>query len=340
MIGPELTWPLGIRIAEASGMPEHRDAPQAIELSGHAVVLGGGDSGHARCRGAGRPLRAGDDHRTSQQGLRGTAAATPASDRSTIPAAAAQILSNATQWQLERLFSGLSAELNADDAAPGLRTRLQFSQRSIEHHLVRRLTGVDNVASLVGCDAAGLIRDGDRCVGARVLPRTRSAAVRTVPAELVVDAMGAGSRTCRWLADTWDTRVPIERLSAAHLAEPAGTFTRTLHLRRRFDHAERLPGGIIALGGSLCSLGSRWGQSLNLALYHTDTLQRLLREESPNGSRLPLTPVAATLLRGSDAHPLLLTTSSVRRFGVDLVKVDLVNVDLVKPPRRGQFRHR
>ena len=265
-------------------MPEHRDAPQAIELSGHAVVLGGGIAGL---------LAAGvlADYfelvmiieRRSKDSV-GTAAATPASDRSTIPAAAAQILSNATQWQLERLFSGLSAELNADDAAPGLRTRLQFSQRSIEHHLVRRLTGVDNVASLVGCDAAGLIRDGDRCVGARVLPRTRSAAVRTVPAELVVDAMGAGSRTCRWLADTWDTRVPIERLSAGQLAEPAGTFTRTLHLRRRFDHAERLPGGIIALGGSLCSLGSRWGQSLNLALYHTDTLQRLLREESPNGS--------------------------------------------------------
>jgi 2-polyprenyl-6-methoxyphenol hydroxylase-like FAD-dependent oxidoreductase len=265
-------------------MPEHRDAPQAIELSGHAVVLGGGIAGM---------LAAGvlADYfelvmiieRRSKDSV-GTAAATPATDRSTIPAAAAQILSNATQWQLERLFSGLSAELNADDAAPGLRTRLQFSQRAIERHLVRRLTRVDNVASLVGCDAAGLIRDGDRCVGAQILPRTRSAAVRTVPAELVVDAMGAGSRTCRWLADTWDTRVPIERLSAGQLAEPAGTFTRTLHLRRRFDHAERLPGGIIALGGSLCSIGSRWGQSLNLALYHTDTLQRLLREESPNGS--------------------------------------------------------
>ena len=265
-------------------MPEHRDAPQAIELSGHAVVLGGGIAGL---------LAAGvlADYfelvmiieRRSKDSA--TAAVTPASDRSNIPAAAAQILSNATQRQLERLFSGLSAEPNNDDAAPGLRTRLQFSQRSIEHQLDRRLTGVDNVASLVGCDAAGLIRDGDRCVGVRVLPRTRSAAVRTVPAELVVDAMGAGSRTCLWLADTWDTHVPIERLSAPHLAEPADTFTRTAYLRRRFDHAERLPGGIIALGGSLCSLGSQWGQSLNLALYHTDTLQRLLREETPNGSR-------------------------------------------------------
>jgi hypothetical protein len=265
-------------------MAEQRDAPQAIELSGHAVVLGGGIAGLLAAGVLADYFELVMIIERRRKDSVGTEAATPASDRSTIPAATAQILSNATQWQLERLFSGLSAELNADDAAPGQRTRLQFSQRSIEHHLARRLTGIDNVASLVGCDAAGLIRDGDRCVGARVLPRTRSAAARTVPAELVVDAMGAGSRMCLWHADTWDTRVPIERLSAGQLAEPAGTFTRMLHLRRRFDRAERLPGGIIALGGSLCSLGSRWGQSLNLALYHSDTLQRLLREETPNGS--------------------------------------------------------
>ena len=105
--------------------------------------------------------------------------------------------------------------------------------------------------------------------------------------ELVVDAMGAGSRMCLWLGDTWDTRVPIERLSAGQLAEPSDIFTPTPYLRRRFDHAERLPGGVIALGGSLCSLGSSCGQSLNLALYHTDTLQRVLREGAPNRSCYP-----------------------------------------------------
>ena len=265
-------------------MPEHRDASQAIELKGHAVVLGGGIAGMLA---AGVLADYFELVMIIERHVRdsvGAAAATPASDRSTIPAAPAEILSKATQGQLERLFPGLSAELSADRAVPGPRARLQFSQWSIEHHLVRRLTGVDNVVSLVGCDAAGLIRDGERCVGARVLPRTRSAAVRTVPAELVVDAMGAGSRLCLWLADTWDTRVPIERLSAGQLAEPADTFARTPYLRRRFHHAERLPGGVIALGGSLCSLGSGWGQSLNLALYHTDTLQRLLREETPTGS--------------------------------------------------------
>jgi 2-polyprenyl-6-methoxyphenol hydroxylase-like FAD-dependent oxidoreductase len=265
-------------------MPEHRDASQAIELKEHAVVLGGGIAGMLAAVVLADYFESVMIIERHIKDSIGTAAATPASDRSTIPPAPAQILSKATQGQLERLFPGFSAELSADGAVPGLRARLQFSQWSVEHHLVRRLTGVDNVVLLVGCDAAGLIRDGERCVGARVLPRTRSAAVRTVPAELVVDAMGAGSRMCLWLADTWDTRVPIERLSAGQLAAPADTFTRTPHLRRRFDHAERLPGGVIALGDSLCSLGSRWGQSLNLALYHTDTLQRLLREETPNGS--------------------------------------------------------
>ena len=271
-------------MAEASGMPEHRDAPPAIELKGHAVVLGGGMAGMLAAGVLAHYFELVMIIERRITDSVGAAAATLASDRSTIPAVPAQILCKATQWQLERLFPGLSAELSADDAAPGLRTRPQFSQWSVEHQLVRRLTGVDNVVSLVGCDAAGLIRDGERCVGARVLPRTRSAAVRTVPAELVVDAMGAGSRMCLWLADTWDTHVPIERLSAGQLAEPADTFARTPYLRRRFDHAERLPGGVIALGRSLCSLGSRWGQSLNLALYHTETLQRLLREETPNGS--------------------------------------------------------
>jgi len=268
-------------------MPKHRDASQAIELKGHAVVLGGGMAGM---------LAAGvlADHfelvMIIERRIRdfvGTAAATPASDRSTIRATRAQILSKATQWQLERLFPGLSAELSAGDAAPGLRIRLPCSRSAIEHHLLRRLTSADNVVSLVGCDAAGLIQGGGRCVGARVLPRTHSAAVRTVPAELVVDAMGAGSRMCLWLADTWDTRVPIERLSAGQLAEPGDIFTPTRYLRRRFDHAERLPGGVIALGGSLCSLGSSWGQSLNLALYHTDTLQRVLRDGAPNRSGYP-----------------------------------------------------
>jgi len=239
----------------------------------------------------------------------GTAAATPASDRSTIPVAHAQILSKSTQGQLERLFPGLPAGLSADGAAPGLQARLQFSQWSIEQHLARRLTGVDNVVSLAACDAAGLIRDGERCVGARVLPRTRSAAVRTVPAELVVDAMGAGSRMCLWLADTWDTRVPIERLSVGQLAEPADTFIRMPYVWRRFDHAERLPGGVIALGSSLCSLGSRSGQSLNLALDLTDTLQRVLRKETPNGSGYDSYLLPRRYFEAVTRIPLLLTTT-------------------------------
>ena len=85
-------------------MPKHRDASQAIELKGHAVVLGGGIAGM---------LAVGvlADHfelvmiieRRSKDSV-GTAAATPATNRSTIPAAAAQILSNGL-YEFERGWS-------------------------------------------------------------------------------------------------------------------------------------------------------------------------------------------------------------------------------------------
>jgi hypothetical protein len=53
--------------------------------------------------------------------------------------------------------------------------------------------------------------DGGRCVGVQILPRSHSAAARSIPADLVVDAMGIGSRLCVWLDDIWRIRIPSER---------------------------------------------------------------------------------------------------------------------------------
>jgi hypothetical protein len=68
---------------------------------------------------------------------------------------------------------------------------------------------------MAGLDAVGLLAAGDRCGGVWVISRTRGAAARTIAADLVVDAMGVGSRLSCWLADTWHASVPTERSEAA-----------------------------------------------------------------------------------------------------------------------------
>jgi hypothetical protein len=104
-------------------------------------------------------------------------------DRPGAALARAQVLSERTRPQLERLFPDLSAELTADGAAivapfsqprptagsvfgaDRVGTRLQFTQRFIQRHLSRRLTSLDAVATLHGCDAVGLVSEGGRCIG-------------------------------------------------------------------------------------------------------------------------------------------------------------------------------
>jgi 2-polyprenyl-6-methoxyphenol hydroxylase-like FAD-dependent oxidoreductase len=160
-------------------------------------------------------------------------------DRPGARLALAQVLSERARPQLERLFPDLSAELTADGAAmvpsssqprpttgsdlgaDRVGARLQFTQRFIQRHLSRRLTSLDTVATLHGCDAVGLVSEGGRCVGAQILPRTHSAAARSIPADLVVDAMGTGSRLCIWLDDIWHIRVATEQEQiTSHYATP------------------------------------------------------------------------------------------------------------------------
>jgi 2-polyprenyl-6-methoxyphenol hydroxylase-like FAD-dependent oxidoreductase len=153
----------------------------------------------------------------------------PHDDRPSTTPGLVQVLSERARPQLERLFPDLSAELSADGAAivvPSNQarpttaselgedrygTRLQFTHPFIQRHLSRRLTSVDAIATLQGCDAVGLVSDGGRCVGVRILPRSHSAAARSIPADLVVDAMGIGSRLCVWLDDIWRISIPSER---------------------------------------------------------------------------------------------------------------------------------
>jgi 2-polyprenyl-6-methoxyphenol hydroxylase-like FAD-dependent oxidoreductase len=199
-----------------------------MDRSGHAVVLGGGIAGLL----AARVLADAFEQVTvieRHADLAGSTGSGPHDDRPGAAPALAQVLSERARPQLERLFPDLSAELTTDGAAivvpfsqprptpasvSGVDrdgARLQFTQRFIQRHLSRRLTSLDAIATLHGCDAVGLMSDGGRCVGVQILPRSHSAAARSIPADLVVDAMGTGSRLCVWLDDIWRIRIPSER---------------------------------------------------------------------------------------------------------------------------------
>jgi hypothetical protein len=274
----------GSRIAERRRMSAHRAAPRAAsDRYRQAVVLGGGMAGML----AARVLADTFEQVTIVERHDYHLADTPASQRQddqyvTLPPLT-QTLADPAQAQLEGLFPGLCADLVGDAAAIG----------RPEHHLAQRLNSLDGVVMMDGCDAVGLASDRERCVGGQVLPRSRSAAARTIPADLLVDAMGAGSRLSLWLTELWGTRIPIERYEvllpadARDAGETAGaaiSHTKAACLRRRFDRAERLPTGLIALGSSLCCLDPRSGRGVMVAALHARLLQQLLAEDAAEGS--------------------------------------------------------
>ena len=67
-------------------------------------------------------------------------------------------------------------------------------------------------------------------------------------------------------------------LSAGDAVGPVSMFTTTPQLRRRFDRAQYLPNGVIALGSSLCSMDPRDGKGLAVAARQAATLHRLIGE--------------------------------------------------------------
>lgn len=136
--------------------------------------------------------------------------------------------------EIDALLPGFSAGLLADGATrvvPGWDQRyvlggrllaradtgaptVQATRPLIEHHLRRRLLDRANVRFATGHDVVGLVAadDGARCVGVRLVDRTPGATPETMSADLVVDAMGRGSRLLRWLEDQWSVTVPTEEL--------------------------------------------------------------------------------------------------------------------------------
>jgi 2-polyprenyl-6-methoxyphenol hydroxylase-like FAD-dependent oxidoreductase len=122
---------------------------------------------------------------------------------------------------LEELFPGLTAELVAGGApvgdmlgstrvcfgghrfrqGPAGLTALCVSRPTLESAVRRRVAARPGVRLLGGRDVVGLTasRDNRRVVGARVIGRADGSAEEQLPADLVVDATGRGSRLPIWL---------------------------------------------------------------------------------------------------------------------------------------------
>jgi 2-polyprenyl-6-methoxyphenol hydroxylase-like FAD-dependent oxidoreductase len=138
------------------------------------------------------------------------------------------------QLALEELFDGLTAELvdrgaPAGDILKDLRAyfgghrlepgpsgllALQASRPMLEAALRARVRTLPSVEFMDRCDVAGLTAtsDGGRVTGVRVVRRLDGSAEQAVPADLVVDATGRGSRTPTWLEALGYPRPPVDRV--------------------------------------------------------------------------------------------------------------------------------
>ncbi|GAB3765252.1 NAD(P)/FAD-dependent oxidoreductase [Microlunatus parietis] len=136
--------------------------------------------------------------------------------------------------ELDRLVPGLSAELVSEGALtadPGSdlllvlgghrllpgpigATTLQASRSLLDDRLRDRVLSRPGVELVTGRDVVGLVPAGigARCAGVRTVRREPGSPAEVVPADLVVDATGRGSRLDHWLAAEWGTTVPADRL--------------------------------------------------------------------------------------------------------------------------------
>jgi flavin-dependent dehydrogenase len=236
-----------------------------------------------------------------------------------------QMLSDAARTQLDQLFTELSSELVADGAAVAVRpseprsttasmpgaeradARLQFTRKFIHSHMSRRLDSCDGVVIQDGCDAVGLVSGRGRCVGVHVMPRSRSAAVRTIRADLVVDAMGAGSRLCLWVDDLWRAQIPSDQQMITHYASRlyqlrSGSLPATITIDLGPDHPYRAAVVAVENGQYVVAVAGP-----NSPPCDSDQFDQLLRNLLPH-------QVAATIADGQPAGPLIISASAgVRR---------------------------
>ena len=124
-----------------------------------------------------------------------------------------------------------------------------------ERHLRRRLVAQDGLRMELGADVVGLISDDRRITGVRILPREPSSSEETLPADLVVDATGRGSRTPVWLEQLGYGRPPEQRVDV-----DVAYASRLVRLPPQHDRALLIGGDVKANGRGLLLLAVEEGR--------------------------------------------------------------------------------
>jgi 2-polyprenyl-6-methoxyphenol hydroxylase-like FAD-dependent oxidoreductase len=184
-------------------------------------------------------------------------------------------------------------------------TALSASRPLLEAAIRERVRALPNVTVLDGYDVVGLCASAglERITAATVTGPT-GGDIRTVPADLVVDATGRGSRTPRWLAELGYEPPPIDRVvvglsySSCLFEEPDGMFgddivvvTARFPGQRRSSVMQRLEGGrvLVTLAGVLGerppdTLDGFPGYARTLAMPDT---YEMVRAAKPIGAPVP-----------------------------------------------------
>ena len=124
---------------------------------------------------------------------------------------------------------GLNAALDADRRRfarmlLGI-TGLAASRLAIEGELRRRLQTLPNVRLLTPVNVEAPVHEAGRIVGVRLQRPNDASTEEVLPAELVVDCTGRGSRSPQWLRD-WGYEPPEEQKVTVGLANTSAYFRR------------------------------------------------------------------------------------------------------------------
>ncbi|MFJ1758193.1 NAD(P)/FAD-dependent oxidoreductase [Kitasatospora sp. NPDC088134] len=100
-------------------------------------------------------------------------------------------------------------------ACPSDLAFLSCTRTVLDHLVLRRVRGEPAIEVLEGTEAVGLLGGRPAVTGVRVRDRgSADAEVRELPADLVVDATGRGTRAERWFEELGAPAVPTERVDA------------------------------------------------------------------------------------------------------------------------------
>lgn len=196
-----------------------------------------------------------------------------------------------------RYFSGGGYLCPVPNAQPGL----YVSRPCLETAVRRRVLALPNVHLSDQCDVLGWTADeaGARITGVRLIRRQAGSAAVTLPADLVVDASGRGSRTPAWLENLGYPKPEVD------LVEVGMSYASRFYQRQPDDLGGSLglvvaptPANKVACG-MLAQEGDRW--IVTLAGYFGDHPPTNEQGYLAFASRLP-TPDVSNFLRA--ARPL------------------------------------